>query len=80
MFNRRLASTRELIVSHNKLSALFILPISTSHLDLSHNEFETIPPKLWPSMNSLLSLDLSFNRLGDSLEHGSFMNLLTLQK
>ncbi|KAH1014820.1 hypothetical protein HUJ05_012645 [Dendroctonus ponderosae] len=76
----RLASTRELIVSHNKLSALFILPISTSHLDLSHNEFETIPPKLWPSMNSLLSLDLSFNRLGDSLEHGSFTNLLTLQK
>ncbi|XP_050295565.1 toll-like receptor 3 [Anthonomus grandis grandis] len=75
----RLASTRELNLSHNKLSSLFILPISTSDLDLSHNEFESLPPKLWPTMNSLLSLDLSFNKLGDNLEHGSFMNLLTLR-
>ncbi|XP_030759456.1 protein artichoke [Sitophilus oryzae] len=76
----RLASTRELILHHNNISSLFILPISTSHLDLSHNNFEELPSKLWPSMNSLLNLDLSFNNLGDSLEPGSFMNLLTLQR
>ncbi|CAH1183023.1 unnamed protein product [Ceutorhynchus assimilis] len=76
----RLQSTRELNLSHNKLNSLFILPISASNLDLSHNEFETLPAKLWPSMNSLLSLDLSFNRLGDSLDQGSFKNLLTLQR
>ncbi|XP_066142674.1 chaoptin [Euwallacea fornicatus] len=76
----RLASTRELILHHNNLSTLFILPISTSHLDLSHNDFEHIPAKLWPTMNSLLSLDLSFNSLGDNLEQGSFASLLTLQR
>lgn len=76
----RLASTRELVLRGNKLKLLFQLPISVSHLDLSHNEFEELPPDLWPSMNSLLSLDLSHNRLGDGLGQGSFGNLLTLQR
>lgn len=76
----RLASTRRLSMRGNRLSTMFILPISVSHLDLSYNEFESLPPKLWPSMNSLLSLDLSWNKLGDSLEKGSLMNLLTLQR
>lgn len=76
----RLASTRRLSVRGNRLSSMFILPISVAHLDLSYNEFESLPPKLWPSMNSLLSLDLSWNKLGDSLEKGSLMNLLTLQR
>lgn len=76
----RLASTRNLILRGNKLSSMFILPISVSHLDLAENEFEQLPPKLWPSMNSLLSLDLSRNKLGDNLGSGSFTNLLTLQK
>lgn len=75
----RLASTRQLSLRGNKLDSLFILPISVSHLDLSYNEFAEIPPKLWPSMNSLLHLDLSHNRIGDNLVKGSFLGLLTLQ-
>ncbi|KAJ8958595.1 hypothetical protein NQ318_016316 [Aromia moschata] len=76
----RLASTRELILRGNKIKSLFQLPISVSHLDLSYNSLEELPPKLWPSMNSLLSLDLSHNMLGDSLGDGSFSGLLTLQR
>ncbi|XP_063905507.1 protein artichoke isoform X1 [Zophobas morio] len=76
----RLASTRMLTLRNNHLTKLFILPISVSELDLAYNDFEEIPPKLWPSMNSLLTLDLSYNRLGDSLVQGSFTNLLTLRK
>lgn len=76
----RLSSTRKLSLRGNKLQSMFILPISVSHLDLAENEFEELPQKLWPSMNSLLSLDLSHNRLGDKLEAGSFTNLLTLQR
>lgn len=76
----RLSSTRKLSVRGNKLKTMFTLPISVGHLDVAENEFEQIPPKLWPSMNSLLSLDLSYNRLQDNLEAGSFTNLLTLQR
>lgn len=76
----RLASTRKLTLKGNRLHSMFILPISVAHLDLSENEFESLPPKLWPSMNSLLSLDLSRNKLGDNLEKGSFSNLLTLRR
>ncbi|KAF2906149.1 hypothetical protein ILUMI_00029 [Ignelater luminosus] len=76
----RLASMRNLIVKGNNLETLFQLPISVSHLDLSNNWIQELPPKFWPSMNSLLSLDLSYNLLGDNLVQGSFQNLLTLQK
>lgn len=76
----RLAGVRKLNMRGNYLNKLFQLPISVSHLDLSDNEFEEIPPKQWPSMNSLLSLDLSYNKLGDNLVEGSFANLLTLQR
>lgn len=76
----RLASMRNLIVRGNNLETLFQLPISVSHLDLSNNQIQQLPPKFWPSMNSLLSLDLSYNLLGDNLVQGSFQNLLTLQK
>lgn len=76
----RLTTTRKLSLRGNRIKSLFQLPISVSHLDLSYNEFEEIPPKLWPSMNSLLSLDLSYNQLGDRLVKGSFLNLLTLQR
>lgn len=76
----RLASTRTLLLKGNKLKTLFQLPISVSHLDLSENSFDELPAKMWPSMNSLLSLDLSYNNLGDSLGEGSFANLLTVQK
>lgn len=75
----KLASARKITLKGNKLQTLFQLPISVSHLDLSYNEFEEIKPKLWPTMNSLLSLDLSYNKLGDNLVKGSFEGLLTLQ-
>ena len=34
----------------------------------------------WPTMNSLISLDLDFNDLGDNLEGGRFSGLNTLQE
>ena len=59
---------------------MFLIPISLGHLDLSENLFEEIPTTdAWPSMNALLTLDLSKNRLGDNLRHGSFGSLLTLR-
>ena len=33
----------------------------------------------WPVMNSLISLDLDFNEIGDNLEAGKFRGLNTLQ-
>lgn len=53
--------------------------MSLSRLDLSLNEISEIPQRAWPSMNALLYLDLSDNYLGDSLDGGSFLNLLTLR-
>ncbi|PSN36791.1 hypothetical protein C0J52_24097, partial [Blattella germanica] len=77
----RCASLRMLSLRNNSLSKIFQLPISLSHLDLSENSISHIEPlETWPTMNSLLSLDLSYNSLGDSLERGAFSNLLTLQR
>lgn len=76
----RLASTRVLTVKGNRLEKIFQLPISVGHLDFSDNELTEIPSKGWPSMNSLLSLDLSGNMLENRLEKGSFHSLLTLQR
>lgn len=77
----RCASLRRLTLHNNSLTQIFQLPLSLSHLDLSHNAISNIPPiETWPTMNSLLSLDLSYNAIGDSLERGAFSNLLTLQK
>ncbi|XP_046617159.1 chaoptin [Neodiprion virginianus] len=76
----KLASCRTLTVKNNSLTKIFQLPISLGHLDFSENELEEIPTtEVWPSMNSLLSLDLSRNRLADNLQHGSFDTLLTLR-
>ncbi|KAK0094348.1 hypothetical protein PV326_011160 [Microctonus aethiopoides] len=76
----RLASCRTLTVKNNYLKKIFQVPISLGHLDISENEVEEIPiVEVWPSMNSLLSIDLSKNRLGDNLQHGSFAGLLTLR-
>lgn len=71
---------RSLTVRNNRLTKIFQLPISLSHLDFSENLLEEIPSiDVWPTMNALLSLDLSRNRLGDNLQDGSFENLLTLR-
>ncbi|XP_057320935.1 protein artichoke [Microplitis mediator] len=76
----KLASCRTLTVKNNNLNKIFELPISLGHLDFSENELTEIPAiEVWPPMNSLLSLDLSRNRLGDNLQHGSFQPLLTLR-
>ncbi|XP_060827399.1 insulin-like growth factor-binding protein complex acid labile subunit [Bombus pascuorum] len=76
----RLPSCRSLSVRNNRLTKIFQLPISLGSLDFSENWLEEIPTMdVWPTMNALLSLDLSGNRLGDNLKHGSFENLLTLR-
>ncbi|XP_061510197.1 toll-like receptor 6 [Anopheles gambiae] len=71
---------RFLHMQHNKLEKVFQIPISLNELNLSHNEIAEIPEKTWPTMNSLLGLDLSHNRLGNNLARGSFAGLLTLQR
>uniref|UniRef100_A0A8D9ETU5 Insulin-like growth factor-binding protein complex acid labile subunit n=1 Tax=Cacopsylla melanoneura TaxID=428564 RepID=A0A8D9ETU5_9HEMI len=76
----KLSSLSTLGLTHNKINTMFELPISLSHLFLSNNLFETIPSsEVWPSMNALLSLDLSYNMIGNTLTKGSFYPLLTLQ-
>lgn len=65
---------------NNRLTKIFQLPISLGQLDFSENLLEEIPSTdVWPTMNALLSLDLSRNRLADNLQDGSFENLLTLR-
>ncbi|CAG9858326.1 unnamed protein product [Phyllotreta striolata] len=76
----RLAGMRTLTLRGNNLKSMFQLPISVAELDLSSNSIERLPLETWPSMNSLLRLDLSRNNLSDNLERGSFANLLTLQR
>ncbi|XP_012289088.1 protein artichoke [Orussus abietinus] len=76
----RLASCRTISVKNNNLKKIFQLPISLGYLDFSENAIEEIPTTdVWPSMNALLSLDLSANQLADNLQQGSFANLLTLR-
>lgn len=77
----RLASLRKLDMRNNLLERIFQIPISLSDLILSNNKLESIPSsgEPWPTMNSLLMLDLSRNHLQDSLSKGSFAGLLTLR-
>ncbi|KAI8126994.1 hypothetical protein FF38_08671 [Lucilia cuprina] len=76
----KLTSLRFLNLNHNFLTKIFQIPISLNELYMSDNRIESIPPNTWPVMNSLIYLDLSKNRLGDSLEQQSFKGLLVLQK
>ncbi|XP_044746672.1 chaoptin [Coccinella septempunctata] len=76
----RLDGMRRLLMKGNQLEEIFTLPQSVSYLDLSHNQLSALPEKLWPSMNSLLELDLSYNNLTDNLSGDSFSSLLTVQR
>lgn len=76
----KISGLRLLSMAHNKLERLFQIPISLNHLNLAYNEISEIPDKTWPTMNSLLSMDLSYNKLRDNLQRGSFAGLLTLQQ
>lgn len=71
---------RFLTMTNNKLEKIFQIPISLNHLNLAHNEINEIPDKTWPTMNSLLTLDLSFNKIRNNLQRGSFAGLLTMQR
>nr|XP_029727427.1 LOW QUALITY PROTEIN: toll-like receptor 6 [Aedes albopictus] len=75
----KISGLRFLHMAHNKLEKIFQIPISLNQLNLAHNEISEIPDKTWPTMNSLLSLDLSYNKLQNNLQRGSFFGLLTLQ-
>lgn len=48
-------------------------------INLSYNNISEVPANVWPSMNALLVLDLSYNPLGDGLYSESFRSLLTLR-
>ncbi len=76
----KLASLRYLTLDNNYLERIFQIPISLNHLTMRNNRITEIPEKTWPSMNALLSLDVSENQLNDTLFSGSFQGLLTLQK
>jgi len=76
----KMSSLSHLDLSHNNISQIPTIPISLSSLSTSHNQIKDIgPDRAWPSMNALLSLDLSNNMLGDSLYSESFSKLLSLQ-
>lgn len=75
----RLPSVQTMTVRGNQLTSLFDIPQSLSHLDASHNLISFETPNKWPSMNALLSLDLSHNEISDNLVSESLSPLLTLQ-
>lgn len=76
----KMSSLSHLDLRHNNVTQIPTIPISLSSLSISHNKIEDVgPDRAWPSMNALLSLDLSNNMLGDSLNSASFSKLLSLQ-
>lgn len=76
----KLSSLRFLTFENNSLSTIFEIPISLNYLNLRYNQISEIPPLTWPSMNAMLGLDLTGNRLMNNLVGESFRNLLTLQR
>ncbi|XP_043243590.1 insulin-like growth factor-binding protein complex acid labile subunit [Amphibalanus amphitrite] len=75
-----LSSLRELRLDHNHLESVVGIPQSLSVLYLSHNRIASIRPgRSWPTMNSLIELDLDSNLLADNLEGGAFENLRTVR-
>lgn len=76
----KMSSLSHLDLRNNYITQIPTIPISLSSLIISHNEIKNVgPDRAWPSMNALLSLDLSNNLLGDSMDSASFSKLLSLQ-
>lgn len=57
-----MSAIRELELHHNQLTDIPSPPISLSHINLAYNNITTIKGR-WPTMNSLLSLDLDYNQV-----------------
>ncbi|XP_050439499.1 toll-like receptor 6 [Adelges cooleyi] len=77
----KMSSLSHLDLRHNDIAQIPTIPISLSSITMSHNSISNVSPdRAWPSMNALLSLDLSHNSLGDSLNADSFSKLLSLQR
>ncbi|XP_050530520.1 chaoptin isoform X1 [Daktulosphaira vitifoliae] len=76
----KLSSLSYLDLQYNNITQIPTIPISLSSLIVSHNKISRIAPDVaWPPMNALLTLDLSFNSLADSLTEDTFSKLLSLQ-
>lgn len=75
----KLISLRTINVEHNQLDKIFTIPLSLNVLMLRNNSINEIPARTWPSMNALLELDLSENKLGNNLQGDSFSGLLTVR-
>lgn len=76
----KMSSLSRLDLTNNHIVQIPTIPISLSSLIVSRNKIQDVgPDRAWPSMNALLSLDLSNNQLGDSLNSESFSKLLSLQ-
>lgn len=75
----KLSSLRSLTVENNQLTRIFEIPISLNSLNLRNNQITEIPARTWPTMNSLLELDLRDNALENRLTGDSFTGLLTLR-
>ena len=66
-----LTSIREIFLSHNSLEEIPSPPISLTTYHLSHNNVSEIKGRrAWPTMNSLLYMDLDYNNLGQALTPG----------
>jgi len=74
-----LNSVRKLDLRWNELTEVPLPAISLTEYFLSHNKIDGFKGRqAWPTMNSLLLLDLDDNQLGDSLTPGRLDNLNTL--
>lgn len=75
----KLSSLRSIWVENNNLTRVFDISISLNALYLRNNRIDGINPRTWPTMNSLIELDLQDNSLQNSLNKDSLSGLLSLR-